>query len=154
MSDCSDPVSLPTLTIMKVFLRVRPMTMEELHSRTESALFVVDESTVEFIAGRPTAPQTFNFTKVHDVSASQETVFQDTAFPLVQDVLAGKNALLFTYGVTNSGKTYTMQGDDAEGGLLSRSLDIIFNSVGDARAPRFTLASDNMNQIYMQVGVC
>jgi len=33
------------------------------------------------------------------------------------------------YGITNSGKTFTMQGDEAEGGILTRSLDIIFNSI-------------------------
>ncbi len=30
--------------------------------------------------------------------------------PLVEDLLLGKNGLLFTYGVTGSGKTHTMQG--------------------------------------------
>lgn len=51
----------------------------------------------------------------------------------------GQNGLLFTYGVTNSGKTYTVQGGTGEGsaGILPRSLDVIFNSVeglhGDGR---------------------
>lgn len=29
---------------------------------------------------------------------------------MVKDVLQGENRLLYTYGVTNSGKTYTVQG--------------------------------------------
>lgn len=29
---------------------------------------------------------------------------------MVTDVLKGENRLLYTYGVTNSGKTYTVQG--------------------------------------------
>lgn len=29
---------------------------------------------------------------------------------MVKDVLQGENRLLYTYGVTNSGKTYTIQG--------------------------------------------
>lgn len=29
---------------------------------------------------------------------------------MVRDVLHGENRLLYTYGVTNSGKTYTIQG--------------------------------------------
>ena len=37
--------------------------------------------------------------------------------------------LVFTYGVTNSGKTYTIQGTVKDGGILPRSLDIIFNSI-------------------------
>lgn len=30
---------------------------------------------------------------------------------MVKDVLQGENRLLYTYGVTNSGKTYTIQGE-------------------------------------------
>lgn len=30
---------------------------------------------------------------------------------MVKDVLQGHNRLLYTYGVTNSGKTYTIQGE-------------------------------------------
>ena len=49
--------------------------------------------------------------------------------PLVRDLLNEKNGLLFTYGVTGSGKTHTMQGSAAESGLLPRAIDVIFNSV-------------------------
>jgi kinesin family protein 23 len=49
--------------------------------------------------------------------------------PLVRDLLNEKNGLLFTYGVTGSGKTHTMQGSPQEGGLLPRAIDVIFNSV-------------------------
>jgi kinesin family protein 23 len=43
--------------------------------------------------------------------------------------LCEKNGLLFTYGVTGSGKTHTMQGSPQEGGLLPRAIDVIFNSM-------------------------
>lgn len=49
-------------------------------------------------------------------------------------VVAG---LLFTYGVTGSGKTFTMTGSPGQGGLLPRSLDMIFNSVGPYQAKRY-----------------
>ena len=44
-------------------------------------------------------------------------------------VLCEKNGVLFTYGVTGSGKTHTMQGSNQEGGLLPRAIDVIFNSM-------------------------
>lgn len=49
-------------------------------------------------------------------------------------VVAG---LLFTYGVTGSGKTFTMTGSPGQGGLLPRSLDMIFNSIGPYQAKRY-----------------
>lgn len=45
--------------------------------------------------------------------------------------------LLFTYGVTGSGKTHTMTGSPGEGGLLPRCLDMIFNSIGSFQAKRY-----------------
>lgn len=54
--------------------------------------------------------------------------------------------LLFTYGVTGSGKTFTMTGSPGEGGLLPRSLDMIFNSIGPFQAKRF------VSLIFCEVG--
>lgn len=49
----------------------------------------------------------------------------------MRDLLNGENGLVFAYGVTNSGKTYTIQGGSSKGsaGLLPRTLDVIFNSL-------------------------
>lgn len=45
--------------------------------------------------------------------------------------------LLFAYGITNSGKTYTINGEPEEAGVLPRSLDVIFNTIADVQAPKF-----------------
>ena len=47
-------------------------------------------------------------------------MFEKVGLPLVSDLLQGKNGLLFTYGVTGSGKTHTMQGTHRDGGVMSR----------------------------------
>lgn len=46
-------------------------------------------------------------------------------------------ALLFAYGVTNSGKTHTMTGTPHEQGILPRCLDVIFNSLEDFQAKKY-----------------
>ena len=45
--------------------------------------------------------------------------------------------LLFAYGITNSGKTYTINGEPEEAGVLPRCLDVIFNTIADVQAPKF-----------------
>ncbi len=45
--------------------------------------------------------------------------------------------LLFAYGITNSGKTYTVNGEPEQAGILPRSLDVIFNSMTDVQTPRY-----------------
>lgn len=45
--------------------------------------------------------------------------------------------LLFTYGVTGSGKTYTMTGSPKDQGILPRCLDVIFNTIGSQQAKKY-----------------
>lgn len=85
---------------------------------------------------------TYTFSHVFPPNTSQSDFFTKTTLPLVRDVLQGQNGLLFTYGVTNSGKTYTVQGGTTEGsaGILPRTLDVLFNSIdglhGDGRVSK------------------
>ncbi len=76
-------------------------------------------------------PATYTFTHIFQPDTSQPELFQSTTLPFVQDLLKGENGLIFAYGVSNSGKTYTVQGGEGlgEGGLLPRTLDVVFNSV-------------------------
>lgn len=73
----------------------------------------------------------YAFSHVFLPNTSQSDFFTKTTLPLVQDALQGQSSLLFAYGVTNSGKTYTVQGGAKENsaGILPRSLDVIFNSI-------------------------
>lgn len=66
----------------------------------------------------------------------QSEFFAHTAVPLIKDLLNGENGLLFAYGVTNSGKTHTIQGKNGPGeaGLLPRTLDVVFNSLEGLQA--------------------
>ena len=59
-------------------------------------------------------------------------MFTQTTLPLVEKLLHGENGLMLTYGVSNSGKSYTIAGGsgNAERGILPRGIDVIFNSIG------------------------
>ncbi|KAG8787929.1 hypothetical protein FRC16_001489 [Serendipita sp. 398] len=80
---------------------------------------------------------TYTFSHVFEGS-DQSTFFVRSALPLVQSLLEGENGLLFAYGVTNSGKTYSIQGgrDQGEAGILPRTLDVIFNSIEGSHSTR------------------
>jgi kinesin family member 20 len=73
----------------------------------------------------------YTFSHVFPPNTDQSTFFLRTTLPLIKDALEGQNGLFFAYGVTNSGKTYTMQGGNTDGsaGILPRTLDVIFNSI-------------------------
>ena len=58
---------------------------------------------------------------------------------MVRDFLEGQNQLLFTYGATSAGKTYTIQGVPGDSGIMPRAVDVIFNTVGDRISPQLPL---------------
>ncbi|XP_039217947.1 kinesin-like protein KIF23 isoform X2 [Crotalus tigris] len=95
----------------------------------------------------------YSFKEVFGTSISQKHVFDVIAKPLVEDLIHGKNGLLFTYGVTGSGKTHTMTGSPGEGGLLPRCLDMIFKSIGPFQAKRYVFKLDDKNGVEVQCDV-
>ncbi|CAK8688340.1 unnamed protein product [Clavelina lepadiformis] len=75
--------------------------------------------------------QSFSFTKIFPPDTSQKQFFDLTALKIVQDFIGGQNSLIFTYGVTSSGKTYTIQGSPGNEGVMPRAVDVVFNSIGE-----------------------
>ena len=52
----------------------------------------------------------FTFSSIFPDKTSQSDFFENTVKKKVKNFIEGQNCLIFTYGVTNSGKTYTIQG--------------------------------------------
>ncbi|XP_072888746.1 kinesin-like protein KIF23 isoform X4 [Hemitrygon akajei] len=90
------------------------------------------------------------FKEVFGAFTTQKELFNVVAQPLVEDLIHGKNGLLFTYGVTGSGKTHTMTGSPGDGGLLPRCLDMIFCSIGPFQAKRYVFKPDDKNAMEVQ----
>ncbi|XP_016522796.1 kinesin-like protein KIF20A [Poecilia formosa] len=132
----------PQTENLHVYLRVRPFTATESDSgESQDCVTIEGSNSVVLRAPRfcqpnrqgdkslPQTAQRFTFTQVFGPKASQRTVFEGSVRGLVQDALQGGNCLVFTYGVTNAGKTFTFLGPDHNSGLLPRSLAVIFNSI-------------------------
>lgn len=53
--------------------------------------------------------------------------------------------LLFTYGITSSGKTFTLTGSPSNCGVLPRCVDVLFNSIQKNQARKFVFKPDGQN---------
>lgn len=70
--------------------------------------------------------KTYTVDEVFGPSANQSLVFQKIAEPLFADFIKGYNCTVLVYGMTSTGKTYTMTGDEKlYDGELSESAGII-----------------------------
>lgn len=52
----------------------------------------------------------FTFSRVFNDKTNQADFFKETMLEMTKEFITGQNSLVFTYGVTSSGKTYTLQG--------------------------------------------
>ncbi|XP_058831630.1 kinesin-like protein KIF23 [Topomyia yanbarensis] len=85
------------------------------------------------------------YRNVFESDVPQHEIYAKVAQPLVESLIRGNNGLLFTYGVTGSGKTYTMTGDMQHRGIMPRCLDALFRSIADYQAKKFIFKPDRMN---------
>ncbi|XP_036293478.1 kinesin-like protein KIF23 isoform X3 [Pipistrellus kuhlii] len=140
-----------------VYCRVRPLSFPD----QECCIEVINNTTVQLHTpegyrlnrnGDYKETQ-YSFKQVFGIHTTQKELFDVVANPLVDDLIHGKNGLLFTYGVTGSGKTHTMTGSPGEGGLLPRCLDMIFNSIGSFQAKRYVFKSNDRNSMDIQCEV-
>ncbi|XP_012534885.1 kinesin-like protein KIF23 [Monomorium pharaonis] len=139
---------------VQVYCRLRPMQfpMNVSCMRVTSNTTVVitpPESAVNFRAATNKEIQT-TFSHVFTSDVTQREIFKTVALPLIENLIHGRNGLLFTYGVTGSGKTYTMTGELQEPGIMPRCLDVIFNTITNYQTKKFVFKPDKLNGFDVQ----
>ncbi|XP_071941974.1 kinesin-like protein KIF23 isoform X2 [Antedon mediterranea] len=138
---------------VEVYCRLRPPDGD-----AEICIDVVNSTTIQL---RP--PETshayrnghlkenqYTFKFVFPTNTSQKALFDRVSLPLIDDLIHGRNGLLFMYGITGSGKTHTMQGTPGDGGILPRALDVLFNSIGELQAKKYVFRPDLCNGMDVQ----
>ncbi|XP_055977045.1 kinesin-like protein KIF20B [Sorex fumeus] len=130
--------SLEPKDYLQVYLRVRPFTQSEKEQETQGCVYSLDSQTImlkdpQSIPGRLSEKsstqmaQKFSFSKVFGPETTQKEFFRDCTMQQIKDLLKGESRLIFTYGLTNSGKTYTFQGTEENVGILPRTLNVLFD---------------------------
>lgn len=86
------------------------------------------------LRARSASPRPLFADHVFDTTATNETVFETVARDIVRSVPQGYNGTIFTYGQTAAGKTWTMQGDKSNPGVIRRAIDEISRAIEAVRA--------------------
>ena len=119
---------------MKVFLRIRPI----LSSNTSCIVKFDSESTISIVAPEVSKraqytkleERHYTFNKVFSIDSDQSEIFDSVVEPMMNRFIRDRgNCVLMAYGMTNAGKTYTMQGNPQDEGLFPRLIRKIMDIV-------------------------
>ncbi|CAG9331710.1 unnamed protein product [Blepharisma stoltei] len=142
---------MSSLETVKVVVRVRPLLQIELN---KSCQIVVDsdraQSQIIIKNPKTSATKIFAYDNIYPQDSSQELIYDETAFPLIEQVIEGYNGTIFAYGQTGCGKTYTMVGNPQkeEQGILPNSFHHIFGCVGESSQNKKFLIRCSYCEIY------
>ncbi|KAM6105822.1 LOW QUALITY PROTEIN: kinesin-like protein KIF20B [Pterocles gutturalis] len=124
---------------IQVCLRIRPFTSLERENESQECVSLENltriilrppKITLSQLSEKLAGQMIQKFTsQVFGPETTQEEFFEGTMKQPVQEFLDGCDRLIFTYGVTNAGKTYTFQGTEDDIGILPRSMDMLFKSI-------------------------
>ncbi|KAI2809410.1 Kinesin-like protein kif3b, partial [Blomia tropicalis] len=151
---------------IKVVVRCRPISDKEKvdgHTKVvdvncKMGTVQVEKCPTTVLNGSTNVPNTttcndnvkiYTFDSVYDVDSTQDEIYSDIFHPLVDSVLEGFNGTIFAYGQTGTGKTFTMEGDEDNPGVIPRSFTHIFNHIGRSSQKQFLVRSSYL-EIYQE----
>ncbi|KAF6114337.1 kinesin family member 6 [Phyllostomus discolor] len=126
---------------IQIFARVKPTvrkhpqgiySIDESEKSLPSLEIIVPHDLADGFVNNKRESYKFNFQRIFDQDANQETLFENIAKPVAESILAGYNGTVFAYGQTGSGKTFTITGGAEryrDRGIIPRTLSYIFEQL-------------------------
>ena len=126
---------MPPETV-RVIVRSRPLSKTEL-ARGNQNILQIDRELHQIAMQEPKTGmyKTYTYDSVYADTSTQQELYDESAFPLVESTLQGYNTTIFAYGQTGCGKTFTMVGiptDIQQRGIIPNSFAHIFGCISEA----------------------
>ncbi|KAL1349395.1 hypothetical protein HN51_025889 [Arachis hypogaea] len=132
---------------ISVTIRFRPLSEREYQRGDEIAWYADGDKIVRHEYNPATA---YAFDRVFGPHANSEEVYEVAAKPVVKAAMEGVNGTVFAYGVTSSGKTHTMHGDQHSPGIIPLAIKDVFSMIQDTPGREFLLRVSYL-EIYNEV---
>ncbi|BAT77522.1 hypothetical protein LR48_Vigan04g250200 [Vigna angularis] len=132
---------------ISVTIRFRPLSEREYQRGDEIAWYADGEKIVRNEYNPATA---YAFDRVFGPHTNSDEVYEVAAKPVVKAAMEGVNGTVFAYGVTSSGKTHTMHGDQNSPGIIPLAIKDVFSMIQDTPGREFLLRVSYL-EIYNEV---
>ena len=135
---------------IQVFLRMRPPNgkEEKAGDNCDVVHFNPETNSVHLMEKKQNP---YTFTKVFGAKSRQDDVFNTVAKKAVEDAFDGYHGLVFVYGQTGTGKTFTISNKTkGEEGMLQRACKLVFGKIEDDRKGDYDVKCTFI-QIYQEI---
>ncbi|KAI0520558.1 hypothetical protein KFK09_008034 [Dendrobium nobile] len=130
-----------------VTVRFRPLSEREFQRGDEIAWYADGDKVARCEYNPATA---YAFDRVFGPSTTSPVIYDVAARPVVKAAMEGINGTVFAYGVTSSGKTHTMHGDQNCPGIIPLAIKDVFSIIQDTPGREFLLRVSYL-EIYNEV---
>lgn len=93
----------------------------------------------------------FAYDHVFPAGFGNDGVYETVGSSIVKSALDGINGTIFAYGVTSSGKTHTMMGDDVTPGIVPHAIAEMFHLIDKHKKKKIFVIKMSMIEIYNEV---
>ncbi|KAL2652994.1 hypothetical protein R1flu_021122 [Riccia fluitans] len=132
---------------VSVTVRFRPLNAREIQRGDEVAWYADGDTTVRSEYNASTA---YAFDRVFGPATTTRGVYDIAAQHVVGGAMEGVNGTVFAYGVTSSGKTHTMHGDQKSPGIIPLAVKDVFSIIQETPSREFLLRVSYL-EIYNEV---
>ncbi|KAK0096527.1 hypothetical protein PV326_005227 [Microctonus aethiopoides] len=148
---CGSLTELSSQTV-KVYLRLKPflpnakLTVHQenayriINSNTLVTKFpMIENASISMIKSSTTEIECrrYTFTETFGPEATQLEFFDQAIKSQMSEFIKGHNCTIMTYGTTNSGKSYTLQGTTSSPGIIPRGLEFVFANINPKPSPSY-----------------
>lgn len=129
--------------LIRVIVRCRPMNEKEKKLAYVNVVNIDAKRRCVELSGCKTEKQNeltskvFSLDDVYDDKSKTKEIFVENTCPLVNAVLNGFNGTIFAYGQSGAGKTFTMEGQDLEKGIIPLTFEEIFFHISNSSDVQF-----------------
>ncbi|XP_024391200.1 kinesin-like protein KIN-7C, mitochondrial isoform X2 [Physcomitrium patens] len=131
---------------VSVTVRFRPLSQREIQ-RGDGIAWYADGDTVRSELNLSTV---YAFDRVFGPATTTRGVYDAAAQHVVSGAMEGVNGTVFAYGVTSSGKTHTMHGDQKSPGIIPLAVKDVFSIIQETPSREFLLRVSYL-EIYNEV---
>ncbi|XP_020250523.1 kinesin-like protein KIN-7E, chloroplastic, partial [Asparagus officinalis] len=130
-----------------VTVRFRPLSAREINKGDEIAWYADGDCTVRNEYNSSIA---YGFDRVFGPATTTRHVYDVAAQHVVSGAMQGINGTVFAYGVTSSGKTHTMHGEQKSPGIIPLAVKDVFSIIQETPGREFLLRVSYL-EIYNEV---